>query len=97
MCLDDLNELLDLFSAYLCGIIGSAVSLEVQEEVNCRLSFSWPIFVSFLNTLNSSKISALPLLQSRSSSESVPKITTHYSIVPRESDARWKGILTKTW
>ena len=25
------------------------------------------------------------------SSESTPKITTHYTIVPRESDQRWKG------
>lgn len=38
--------------------------------------------------------SALPLFQSRLySSDSVPKITTHYTIVPRETDARWKGIL----
>ena len=34
-----------------------------------------------------------PLLYNRPySSESVPKITTHYTIVPRETDPRWKGI-----
>lgn len=34
-----------------------------------------------------------PLLYNRLySSESVPKITTHYTIVPRETDPRWKGI-----
>ena len=37
-------------------------------------------------------ISALPRLQSRLySSDSVPKITTHYTVVPRETDPRWKG------
>lgn len=48
VCVDDFKELLDLFSAYLCGIIGSAVSLEVQKEVDCRLSFSWTILFRFL-------------------------------------------------
>ncbi|CAH3023265.1 unnamed protein product, partial [Porites evermanni] len=38
-------------------------------------------------------ISALPLLQSRLySSDSVPKITTHYTVVPRETDPRWKDV-----
>ncbi|XP_078356151.1 electron transfer flavoprotein-ubiquinone oxidoreductase, mitochondrial-like, partial [Oculina patagonica] len=34
-----------------------------------------------------------PLLYNRLySSESVPKITTHYTIVPRETDPRWKDV-----
>lgn len=36
---------------------------------------------------------ALPLLPSRLySSDSVPKITTHYTVIPRETDPRWKDV-----
>ncbi|XP_068701923.1 electron transfer flavoprotein-ubiquinone oxidoreductase, mitochondrial-like [Montipora foliosa] len=35
---------------------------------------------------------ALPIFRCRYSSEAVPKITTHYTIVPRESDTRWKDV-----